>query len=1034
MSSAFAFARNARCAVLTLAGALAWTTAAVSRLHAQQTPPADGGFTASLGQPKAWKWTAGGSLGWASNDPEHRTAASAQLGVFYDIMNPVIGIGGWNIEAYAGARDTRSNGGIRARIASPALRIGVGADYNIRDNDTRLLVSLYSPVRRGGFFRNGTELRFDVLPLKHPQFAVAVETPIWRRIPTGKTRPRRDHVRLSSARAAPLPAPRDAARYGDALHGARDAAALIGQLNVPFLDETSASRQRDERAAVKRIRALASIIPEAATDGGAIGAQVERFHRDVERAFAMALASDTSVRPGPSVMQADEVATKARQILLDEVLLPYDRLLGQVKDDDTTEEFARRARGAFARWLVSQSRMPRGSADAVSWVFSSVLAIVEENRAALRREWGDSRFVWLPLQYGLTASEHDTQAELDELIERSVRVQFSNGNAISYVLNEQFQYELSRTIHETRDYHMLWIHDFRGRDERGDPDQLSYQHVVRSYLAALTNRVREYDAGGPIPTYMIMLDEWFYQVNDARLWMNLLENPTGFELRLPGENVAWEQGVKAAQDSLRAAIAGSRLLQAQRVQHGEAWLRDFISVHVSITNASDPSFWSWRVAKFIPLFDNLMRDHRKLVFYDVTEADPYRGEALYTGAGVGEHYTTQAWEDRALLVRGPALLELKSAARGALLQQGISREKIPLALQPRALARDYGAQVSAGVERMRQPLRALAITNETGFGEKQINVAKGVLYTLMPPGSVIKIPDSLWNSAFWGSALAGCALRGVRVLIIGPSYANAPARAFGSMIRSEELFWRLLTVARELRPQIERAGGLLKVGIFDSEIVVTDVPGKIGAVSNAFSRHAWLRALFGYHPSVYAELSALADSLRIVEQSRPMQAEFESDDRPKLHMKANFFASREAWGLMARPEWAGMVREFADERLAQVAAPSDSLTSFVSFRLPFRDIGGPVVADWLRGLTPPVRDRVVFYTIMGSQNQNARSMVEDGEVGIVVSAWPSVVPYIDFLSLVGQSHWIEDPADLAALFPPQSGMKRRLAHWFRLAF
>src|SRR5258705_9361329 len=44
--------------------------------------------------------------------------------------------------------------------------------------------------------------------------------------------------------------------------------------------------------------------------------------------------------------------------------------------------------------------------------------------------------------------------------------------------------------------------------------------------------------------------------------------------------------------------------------------------------------------------DNVMRDHRKIVFHDVTEADPFRGEALYTGMGVGQQYMGPTWDDR----------------------------------------------------------------------------------------------------------------------------------------------------------------------------------------------------------------------------------------------------------------------------------------------------------------------------------------------------------------------------------------------------
>lgn len=183
------------------------------------------------------------------------------------------------------------------------------------------------------------------------------------------------------------------------------------------------------------------------------------------------------------------------------------------------------------------------------------------------------------------------------------------------------------------DYHVLWTHDFRGNDDQGDPDEMAYRQVLRSYLVALTERVRAYDRTGTFPVYIIMLDEWFYQVRNGRWWMNVLENPTSHRLRLGGAFRAWEDSIAAAQAQLREAIAGSTLLQAQRRQFGEEWLRNLVKVHVNITNPADPSFWSWKVVAGVPLADNMLRDHRKLVFYDATEADPYR-EALYTGAGV----------------------------------------------------------------------------------------------------------------------------------------------------------------------------------------------------------------------------------------------------------------------------------------------------------------------------------------------------------------------------------------------------------------
>lgn len=1002
-------------------------------LPAQVRAPSDGGTTASLGQPRAWKWTLGAALGWDRQVANNRGVAEARLGVYRDLMNPVIGIAGLHVEAYSGARDTDFEGGIRARVVSPFARFGLGADYNAIDGRTRFLFSLSHPGRRGGLFHDGSILRLDVTPGRDRSVSLGIETPIYRRLPQGRTRPFADHVGLSRARPVAVKSTVPALAI-DLLASAREAAAWIRRLNVPYLDHRSPDRRRAESAIVAEIRDLKRGL-RVEVDGEATRprtneSEVRRFHTDVERAFTIAVGEESA----GSRVNGRTVAAHARAVLLAEVLFPYNRLLGQVKKDDTIQEFANRAHGIFLRWLHVESGVKRESRDAVLEVFIALLEIVEANRAATSREWGDSRFVWLPLQYALLPEEHDTQAELDALVEQAVGEQFTEGNIVSYVINEQFQYQLSRTIREAQDYHVLWTHDFRGYDDSGNPDEMGYRHVLRSYLAALTARVRAYDSTGRFPVYMIMLDEWFYQVRRGQLWMRLLEDPTAYRLRLPKRFRAWEDTIAAAQDSLRAAIAGSKLLQAQRGQFGDRWLRNLVKVHVNITNGSDPTFTSWRMARGIPLPDNMMRDHRKLVFYDITEDDPYRGEAMYTGAGVGEHYANVSWEDRSLLVRGPAALGLKSAARNALLNQGIAASRIPYPLQPRPKAPDYDEKIRAALQQNQRPLRALGIHNETGFGSKQINVAKAVLYTLMPPGSVIKIPDSLWNGTFWGSALIGCALRGVRVLVIAPSFENAPARAFGSLLRSQELLWRLLAASRLLESEIADAGGMLKVGLFSSSLAVVDIPGKVLAVRRTFAEHEWLRQLFGFPPSVYDDLADLAEELKGLTMSRVAAPEFESDPTPKLHLKANYFASREAWQVMARPEWVAMTWEFVQQRIAQVQSRQEAVRSFQEFPDAIIDVGGGVVQTWFNGLTPEARERVVFYTVMGSQNQNARSMVSDGEDAFVVSNWPSIIPYLDLIALVGQSRWLEDAADLDKLLPPQSKTRTRLAHWFKLAF
>lgn len=1021
-----------RIAALVLLGELLVSDA----LCAQLRVPSEAGTTYSLGQPRTWKATAGVAAGWLSHTGNAQAVAEARIGVFRDLLNPVIGIAGFHVEAYLGSRATELDGGLRARFVSPFARVGIGADYNAKKGRTHLILSAFNSGRRGGLFHDGTALRLDFLPGHDRTLTLGIEKPIARRIPMGRTRPARDHVRLPIGKGPSTMPPRLPVEIDAALATARDAADRIRRLTIPFLDHDGPNRRAAEDATVAQLRNLRETLLARADDGaGARGGEdeVRRFHAAIERAFSVDGYANAATGGEPTAL-GRTLAAQARTILLAEILLPYNRLLGQRKERDSILGLGLRAAATFQRGLDTSGVASPGVTVAIRSVFAALIDIIEANRRAARNEWRDSRFVWLPLQYALRPEDHDTQLELDALIERATGADFTEGNFVSYIINEQFQYQLSRTISEAEEYHVLWTHDFRGIDGGGKPDEMSFRHVLRSYFAAMTKRVRAYDSTGTFPVYLIFIDQWFYEVNKGRLWLSLLEHPVDGTADLPDGFKAWEDSLAAAQSELRRAIEGSTRLQAQRKQYGDAWLKTLVRVHVNVTNPSDLSFWSWGVARFVSLPDNIMRDHRKFAFYDLTEEDPYRGEAIYTGAGVGEHYANLSWEDRALLVRGPAALGLKHAARELLLNHGVPPDRIPHPLQPRQKAADYATRVSTAVQGSQRPLRALEVHNGSGFADKKINVAKAILYSLMPPGSVIKIPDSLWNDAFWGSALLGASLRGVRVLIIAPSYANAPARAFGSLARSNELLWRLVAASHELQPAIAASGGLLKVGLYASPFAVTDIPAKVDAVRTTLAREEWLRKLFNFAPAVYADLDELATTLRALSMAPDDEPEFEYDPRPSLHLKANFFASREAWTLMSRPEWIEMTWEFVQQRIAQVQTRTAAVRSFATFPDAMIDVGGGVVQNWYESLDQPTKDRVVFFTMMGSQNQNTRSMVVDGEVAFVVSAWPSVIPYLDFISLAGQCRWLTDPAEVDELLPPQSEFKRGLARRFKLQF
>jgi len=635
------------------------------------------------------------------------------------------------------------------------------------------------------------------------------------------------------------------------------------------------------------------------------------------------------------------------------------------------------------------------------------------------------------LQFALTPDQHDSQAELDDLIARSTKQPVTTNNRVWYVVNEEFQWEMARSVRAAEDYHVLWIHDYRGLNGQGKPDAVAYAQTL-NYLEAMIERVENYDESGKLPQYFLLLDQHYFEINKARKWLRVLTAPLDYQRSFPDEFDTWEQKLIEIQARLRQAVDQSVLLQLGASQYGEDWLKNQIKVHVNITNPADPSFFSWHSIGFFPIPDNLMRDHRKIAFYDISEEDPYRGAAMFTGMGIGEHYVGPNWEDRALILTGPGALAVKDAARNLLLAHGYEQREIPFPLrkQPKSdhydqiIASERDAREVAGVVNTSSVIQ---LHNETGFQDKPINVAKAILYSLMPAGSVIKVPDSLWQSYVYASLLAGSAQRGCQVLIIAPTLDSAPSGAPATLARAHGLMGRLVVFSNAMDSQIEAAGGILKVGLYAPRQGVGDIAGRFEQASQNFPD--WSMRVFPENPTATAEarnVRALLDSLGY--EVKYLAGESD-EEHPKIHLKANFLASGTAWRkLVQRPEMAGVVRGYFGY-LAQQATEQD-----VSGPPPdVKSLPEDLARSWLAliinlsaDLSETEHEELVYYLTVGSTNM-------DGEVMVVVGGWQSPFGFMDFLRLPGLCEWVETTEQLDLLLPPPSSFYRAVAGLSKLA-
>lgn len=976
--------------------------------NAQSSPaPSASGRTVSLGQPIRWHWQIGFGTGVYLAGPSTDLMVRAAGGAYYAPLNPITKLSEIGMEAYLGARGNKGDGGMRAVFQVPYLSAGIGADYNLLGGRLDMLVTAHTPVRRGGLLTHGTMLRLDWYPLLGHSFTLGVSAPLGEPL-AGRNRPLQDFVVV----ARPLYTPPSHHGSDPALHAAIDSmrvsAEWIRRLVAPFLDQDG----RNERIAVARTtRYVTNLRDHLAVRS--VADEVRFFHAELERAFAVASGSASAAR---------ELAQQCREVLLDQVLLPYDGMLGRKKHHDTLEGLSLSARGRFARWVASSALVPAERSEPVLFVFESLTEILEGVRQKAAREWDDPRLVWLPLQYALMPEEYDEQGELAALVERATHVPFTDHNRISYVANLQFLWELLRMIRETRDYHVLWIHDFPAVTKEQTLDWASFR-VVDGYLTALAARVEAYDSTGSLPSYFIFLDQHYYEQRKSRILMTVLEDPLRASPHLPRGSEQESAQLTRTLARLRAAVLHSRVLQAEGREYGNAWVRNRIKVHVNITNRVDASFWSGGVVSSVFGYpDDVMRDHRKISFRDVREDDPFDGVGVLTGMGVGQQYLGPGWDDRSLVLTGPALLQIRQAARELLTSQGVPESDLPEPLRKGQPAEGalLQAQLAALPDAGRYDGRAAVLVNGTGYLPKPLNVAKAVLYTLMPPGSVIKVPDSLWNSEFYGGLLVGACMRGATVLIIAPAQTNAPSNGFPQISRARELLTRLLIVRHELATAIAAAGGDLRTGLYALPSDQHGFASRAERWAHQVDTTPMLRALLPFAPAL---LPMVADVGRGGPLNSGSAADAPAADtlRPDLHQKVQFLATGPFWrGITASPEWPRFMAVYLQYREATYSPQAT-------------DVAAQGLPDSLEAiaerLLAPVRDtpRAASFAMLGSQNQDPRGMFMDGEVGVLLTGPESLLPLIDIVFMAGTVTWVDDQATLDRLLPPVGELRRRIA-------
>jgi hypothetical protein len=289
-------------------------------------------------------------------------------------------------------------------------------------------------------------------------------------------------------------------------------------------------------------------------------------------------------------------------------------------------------------------------------------------------------------------------------------------------------------------------------------------------------------------------------------------------------------------------------------------------------------------------------------------------------------------------------------------------------------------------------------------------------------------------SETWAAMLAGAAARGCRVYIISPAMANDPNPEPVIVAAQHDVLLRLLQIAKSVEPELRQTGGEIHVGLYTARAQVNDVAGRAREVQQGLTRAPWIRDLFPFDSAALAELARATTQTEANVTNAPLAARDEKPRFPQLHQKTQLIARPGAIAALVRqPGWAEAIARTLRTQAQETARFADQM----SYTTPDVDTAATRRTDaLLRGFSSALSDderrAVSFYFSVGTQNEDPRGIMLDGEASLVVSGFNAASGVVDLYYLMARSTWIDSPAALDSLLPMPKGWIVRLRRLIRL--
>lgn len=244
-----------------------------------------------------------------------------------------------------------------------------------------------------------------------------------------------------------------------------------------------------------------------------------------------------------------------------------------------------------------------------------------------------------------------------------------------------------------------------------------------------------------------------------------------------------------------------------------------------------------------------------------------------------------------------------------------------------------------------------------------------------------------------------------------------------------------MIIQNQLSSEIEYAGGLFKVGIYNMDLDVGDNIGKIRALNSGIARSKVFQRIFPFAPSVVEMVAGMPEFL----ESQGFRPNYLSEDaarrKPKLHLKSQFFASETAIRTATPLEdWEPVVRKYIIARAKQATGrATGSYVDAKELRTELAQDVAVLMASWRDRVSQDERDKAFVYLTVGSHNQDYRSLIMDGDDLVVVGHYWAWIAYLDFVSLMAQTTWVTNQQQLEELLPKQKSFWRWLGRFLKIA-